>query len=80
MAQQTHDQLHAESETKRHALEAQLNAKLAAAEAQIADTKARAMGNVQGIARDAAATIVQHLTGKAPEPDSLSAAAAATAQ
>ncbi len=77
VAQQTHDQLHAESEAKRHALEADLNAKLATAETQIADTKARAMGNVQGIARDAASAIVEHLTGKAPSPDALSAAAAA---
>lgn len=76
LAQQTHDTLHAGSEAKRRALEAELNAKLAAAEAQIADTKARAMGSVEGIARDAASAIVQHLTGKAPSPGGLPTAAA----
>ncbi len=77
LAQQTHDTLHAESEAKRHALEADLNAKLAAAEAQIAETRAGAMGNVAGIARDAAGTIVEHLTGKPASAEALSAAAAA---
>ena len=78
LAQQTHDKLHGESEAKRHALEAELNGKLAVAEAQIAETKSRAMGNVEAIARDAASSIIEHLTGKAPNPETLSAAAAAT--
>lgn len=78
LAQQTHDALHAQSETRRHALESDLNGKLAAAEAQIADTKTRAMSNVEAIARDAAAAIVQHITGRAPSEDQLTAAAGAT--
>ena len=78
LAQQTHDQLHAASETRRHALEAELNAKLAAAETQIADTKTRAMGNVASIARDTAAAIVQHISGHAPSDGALAAAADAT--
>ena len=76
LAQQTHDALHAESETKRHGLEAELAAKLAAAEGQIADMKNRAMSNVEGIARDAAAAIIERLTGKAALPDALDAAVA----
>ena len=78
LAQQTHDALHAQSEAKRHHLEADLSAKLATAEAQIADTKLRAMTNVEGIARGAAAAIVEHLTGRAPNPEAIDAAVAAT--
>ena len=78
LAQQTHEQLLAADEARRHALEAELNGKMAAAEQQIAETKARAMGNVEGIARDAAAAIVQHLTGKAADPQAVDAAVAAT--
>lgn len=78
MAQQTHDALHAQSETRRHALEGDLNGKLAAAEAQIAEMKTRAMSNVEGIARDAAAAIVQHITGRSPSEAQLTAAAGAT--
>ena len=77
LAQQTHDKLHAESEAKRHAIEAELNAKLAAAEAQITATRSRAMGNVASIAEDAAITLVQHLTGKAPSSEAIRAAVAA---
>ena len=55
----------AETESKRHALEDELNAKLATAEQQIRDMKTRAMSNVDGIAREASAAIVEHLTGKA---------------
>ena len=80
LAQKTHEELLAADESRRHALEDELNGRMAAAERQIADTKARAMGNVDGIARDAAAAIVEHLTGKAADPkavdDALSAARA----
>jgi F-type H+-transporting ATPase subunit b len=75
LAQQTHDQLYAESEAKRHTLEAELNAKLAAAESQIAETKTRAMSNVDGIARDTASVVVQHLTGRTPSLEAITAAA-----
>ena len=50
--------------SKRHELEADLNTRLAAAEAQIGETKAKAMSSVGAIAREAAAEIVQHLTGR----------------
>lgn len=78
LAQQTHAALLAADETRRHALEDELNGKMAAAERQIAETKTRAMGNVEGIARDAAAAIVQHLTGKAADPQAIDAAVSAT--
>ncbi len=78
LAQDTHDKLHAESEAKRHALEDELNHKLAAAERQINDTRTRALGNVDAIARDTAALIVQHLTGTSPSADALASAATKT--
>lgn len=74
LAQKTHEELMAADEGKRHALEADLNGKLAAAEQQIAATKTRAMGSVEGIARDAAAAIVEHLTGKPADPRAIEAA------
>lgn len=77
LAQETHDKLHAEAETKRHAVEADLNAKLATVEAQIAETRTRAMSNVQSIAGDAAASLIEHLTGRAPPRDVVEAAVAA---
>ena len=78
LAQQTHEELLAADDAKRHALEAELNGKMAAAERQISETKTRAMGNVEGIARDAAAAIVQHLTGKAADPQAIDSAISAT--
>ena len=68
LAQQTHDELHAETRPSATRSRPSSTRKLAAAESQIADTKTRAMGNVEGIARDAAAAIVEHLTGKPAEP------------
>lgn len=78
LAQDTHDKLHAKSEAKRHALEDELNTKLAAAEQQIGDMRTRALGNVDSIARGAAAAIVQHLTGKVPGSDAIATAVAST--
>ncbi len=77
LAQQTHQELLAADEAKRHALEADLNAKMATAEQQISETKTRAMGSVEGIARDAAAAIVEHLTGKSADPQAIDAALSA---
>jgi F-type H+-transporting ATPase subunit b len=76
LAQEQHDKLHAESEAKRHALESDLNAKLAAAEQQIEDTRRRAMSNVATIAEDAAVALVDHLTGRTPDRQAISAAVA----
>lgn len=76
MAQEQHDKLHAELEAKRHALESELNSKLSAAETQIEDTRKRAMSNVAGIAEDAAVAIIDHLTGRTPDRQAVSAAVA----
>jgi F-type H+-transporting ATPase subunit b len=64
VAQENAARLHDESEAKRHTIEAELNAKLAAAEASITEMKTKALGNVSAIATDTAAAIVQRLTGK----------------
>jgi F-type H+-transporting ATPase subunit b len=63
-----------ESEARRHALEAKLTAQLVEAERAIAATKARAMTNVRAIAVEAAAAIIEHLTGTAPSASSVDAA------
>jgi F-type H+-transporting ATPase subunit b len=76
-AQQMRNQISAETETKRKALEEGLNGKIAAAEAQIAQTKAQAMTNVAAIAQDAAGDIVKQLTGRTPDAAAVSAAISA---
>lgn len=76
MAQDTHAKLAAETDAQRHALEAELNGKLAAAEAQIAEMKTKAMSNVEGIAKDAAAAIVQQITGKPANAEVIASAVA----
>lgn len=55
-----------EIEAKRSAVEKDLAAKMVAAEASISETKTKAMGNVEDIARDAVSAIIEQLTGKAP--------------
>ena len=75
-AQEAHNALVAEADAKRQALEASLTAKLSAADAQIAAGKAAAMANVHGIAADAAAAIVQQLTGRTPDRAAIDAALA----
>ncbi|HEX2135458.1 MAG TPA: F0F1 ATP synthase subunit B [Microvirga sp.] len=74
LAQETRSKLVAESEAKRKALEADLAARLAEAEAAIAARKAEAMSNVRAIAQDAAAAIVERLTGRPPSPQAVEAA------
>jgi F-type H+-transporting ATPase subunit b len=64
---ETREKLNAASEAERKSLEDKLAHKLADAEKTIAATRASAMGNVRGIATDAAAAIVQQLTGVAPD-------------
>ena len=77
MGQEAAAKAAAETEVKRKAIESDLNAKLASAEAQIAVTKTQAMANVDQIARDAAASIVQRLTGIAAPADAIAKAVAA---
>ena len=76
LAQTTHEELLAETESKRHTLEDELNGRLATAEQQIQDMKTRAMSSVEGIAREASAAIIEHLTGKTADPQALDAAIA----
>lgn len=64
---ETREKLAAQSEAERKALEQRLSEKLEAAEASIAKTRQVAMGNVRGIASEAAAAIVQQLSGTAPD-------------
>ena len=71
---ETRDKLNAASEAERKTLEDQLNAKLAAAEKQIAATRETAMSNVRGIAADAAGAIVQRLTGVLPDSKTVNSA------
>jgi F-type H+-transporting ATPase subunit b len=71
---ETREKLNAASEAERKTLEGQLAAKIGAAEKAIAKTRESAMSNVRGIASDAAAAIVQQLTGKKPDARSLKSA------
>jgi F-type H+-transporting ATPase subunit b len=74
LAQETHARLTAETEANRLALEAELTATLAASEMQILEMKAAAMGNVEAIAGEAAAAIVQHITGKPANQEAIARA------
>jgi len=78
IAAETRDKLALETDTRRKALEADVNTKLAAAEQQIVDGKAKAMLNVRGIAVEAAEAIVQRLAGRAASKDEVEAAVTST--
>jgi F-type H+-transporting ATPase subunit b len=71
---ETRERLNAASEAERKTLEERLSVKLAEAEKTIASTRETAMRNVRGIAADAAAAIVQRLTGLAPDGKSVESA------
>ena len=71
---ETREKLNAASEAERKTLEDQLTAKLADAEKKIAATRETAMSNVRGIAADAAAAIVQRLTGVLPDSKAVKSA------
>ena len=75
---ETRDKLNAQSEAERKALEGRLSVKLADAEKTIASTRTAAMSNVRGIAADAAAAIVQQLTGAAPDSKTVDSAVEAS--
>jgi F-type H+-transporting ATPase subunit b len=67
----TREKLNAASEAERKTLEERLAVKLADAEKTIASTREAAMSNVRGIAAEAAAAIVQRLTGLTPDGGSV---------
>jgi F-type H+-transporting ATPase subunit b len=71
---ETREKLNAASEAERKTLEERLSHKLAEAEKTIASTRQSAMSNVRGIAADAAAAIVQRLTGVLPDSKSVDSA------
>ena len=75
---ETREKLNAASEAERKTLEQRLAVKLAEAEKTIASTRTTAMSNVRSIAADAAAAIVQRLTGIAPDKKSVNAAVKAS--
>jgi F-type H+-transporting ATPase subunit b len=68
---ETREKLNATAEAERKTLEQRLSVKLADAEKTIASTRETAMSNVRGIAADAAAAIVQRLTGVLPDGTSV---------
>ena len=75
---ETREKLSAASEAERKTLEERLSQKLAEAEKTIASTREAAMTNVRGIAADAAAAIVQRLTGVMPDGKSVDSAVEAS--
>jgi len=76
IANETRAKQAAEADAARKKTEEALNAKLADAEKTIAATKEAAMGNVRGIAEEAAAAIVERLIGKAPSEKAVAEAVA----
>jgi F-type H+-transporting ATPase subunit b len=74
IALETRTALTQEAETKRKALEAELNARIAASEATLRTRTAEAMGNVRGIAGETASAIVERLTGRSPDEAALTKA------
>ena len=71
---ETREKLNAAAEAERKTLEEKLAVKLAEAEKSIASTRQAAMGNVRGIAAEAASAIVQRLTGLLPDGKSVDGA------
>jgi F-type H+-transporting ATPase subunit b len=74
LANETMQKQAAQAEANRKELDARLNVRIAEAEKSIATTRMAAMANVQGIATEAAAAIVERLTGTAPPGQEIAAA------
>jgi F-type H+-transporting ATPase subunit b len=66
LANETREKANAAAELRRTEVDAKLGAHIAEAEKTIAGTRAAAMTNVRGIASEAAAAIVERLTGMVP--------------
>ncbi|MCA0401707.1 MAG: F0F1 ATP synthase subunit B' [Proteobacteria bacterium] len=66
IAQEARTKSGKEIDAKRKTVESDLAAKMIAAESAIAETKAKAMANVEDIAREAVEAMVETLTGKKP--------------
>lgn len=78
VANQAHEKAAAEADVARKELDATLNARMAEAEKTIASRRTAAMANVQDIAVDTAAAIVERLTGNAPGRPDVAKAVAGT--
>jgi F-type H+-transporting ATPase subunit b len=64
LAQAARDKLAAEADARRKTLEDELAVRLGAADRQIAETRAQAMSNIEGIARDATGAIIERILGR----------------
>ena len=78
LANETREKYAAEAEAARKELDATLNTRIAEAEQTIATRRTAAMGNVQDIAVETAAAIVERLTGNAPSKADVAKAVAGT--
>jgi len=76
LANETREREAKAAESARKVLDAKLNAQIGEAEKTIAARRSAAMTNVQSIAIDAAAAIVERLTGSAPASREVEAAVA----
>ncbi len=76
LASEMHRKEAAQAEALRKSLDLDLAARIAAAEKTIAATRSAAMTHVKSIAADAAAAIVERLTGAAPSGPDVAAAVA----
>lgn len=74
LAQKARDELTAKTDETRKNLDAELEKKLARAEATIAKRRAQVMGEVRGIALATAAAVVERLSGSVPAPAKLEGA------
>ena len=74
LLKETGDRLAAEAAQRQRTLAADLAEQIAAAERRIADTKEAALSEVRGIAIDVGRSVVEKLTGSAPEAASLAVA------
>ncbi len=77
IAQAATDKAKAEADERRHAIEAELAAKLAEAEQRIGGIKDKALADVGAIAEDAAGAVVHALIGQQPGSDEVAAAVSA---
>ena len=77
LAQSARDEAAKQADKQRGVVEAELASKLAAAERRISEMRAAAMANVDQIAHEATASIVERLIGKAADAAAVGAAVAA---
>lgn len=74
IASETREKVNAEIEAERGRVEAELTQKLDAAEQRIAETREKALSNVDDIATDVAGEVVAQLTGQSASADEIRSA------